>query len=442
MGAEAVLPRDILITDGRVSALVEPGASGADEEIDARGLLALPGIVDAHVHFNEPGRTEWEGWEHGSRAAAAGGVTTVADMPLNSIPPTLDGAAFDAKRAAAERSSVVDFALWGGLVGEDPAPLRELAERGVVGVKAFLCDSGVPEFPALTDDLAMALDAAADAGLLVAIHAEDAELVAEATARARASGRRDPGAWAPSRPASAEARAIARACTAAGVAAARIHIVHLAAAEALGAVGVARERGVDVTVETCPHYLVFDEADALAQGAALKCAPPIRGAAERDALWSALLGGKIDLVASDHSPSSPDLKARRDIFEAWGGVNGVQSMLPAVMTEALRRAGEALDPRRVAGFIAWRLAARPAQRLGLWPRKGAIGPGCDADVALVEVGRPRRLDPADVLTRGGSTPYAGRTFDVVVRRTIVRGRTVFDDGAFPAAPGWGRLVTP
>jgi allantoinase len=199
--SDGAYARDILIREGRVSALVEPGASEAQREIDARGLLALPGMVDAHVHFNEPGRTDWEGWASGSRAAAAGGTTTVLDMPLNSVPPVLDGDSFDVKRAAAENASIVDFGLWGGLVDADPATLRELGERGAVGVKAFLCDSGVAEFPALhADDLVPALRAAAEAGLLVALHCEDDALVREATARVRGEGTHDAVAWARARP--------------------------------------------------------------------------------------------------------------------------------------------------------------------------------------------------------------------------------------------------
>ena len=440
--SDGAYARDILIRDGRVSALVEPGAAGADLEIDARGLFALPGVVDAHVHFNEPGRADWEGWRHGSRAAAAGGVTTVIDMPLNSLPPVIDGAAFDRKREAGEHGSIVDFALWGGLVGTDPAPPRELADRGAVGVKAFLCDSGVPEFPAIADaDLVDAMRVAAAAGLLVAAHAEDPEIIDAATEAVRDSGRRDPGAWVRSRPAVAEVRAVTRACTAARKSGARLHIVHVSAAGVLGAIGLARQAGTDVTTETCPHYLVFDEGDVVADGPLLKCAPPIRDAANRDALWEALLGGRIDLVASDHSPCPAADKARgnADIFAAWGGVAGVQSLLPAMLTAARARGG-GLDARTVAGFVAWRLAAKPADRFGLAGRKGRIRSGADADIVLVDPDREWTLERAAVQTRSGLTPYLGRTFTGAVVRTMVRGVTVYLDGEFPVAPGHGRFI--
>ena len=433
--------RDILIRDGRVSALVEPGASTADEEIDARGLFALPGIVDAHVHFNEPGRELWEGWRHGSRAAAAGGVTTVIDMPLNSLPPVIDGAAFDLKRAAGERGSIVDFALWGGLVGTDPVPLLELAARGAVGVKAFLCDSGVPEFPAIADDsLIDTMRAATSAGLLVAVHAEDEEIIHGATTNLRAQ-RHDPGAWVLSRPPSAEIHAVARACAVAQVTGTKLHVVHLSTAEAVDVIAAARNSGVDVTVETCAHYLTFDEADVLVHGPLLKCAPPIRDAANRDALWKALLGSRIDLVASDHSPcpAADKVRGNEDIFAAWGGIAGVQSLLPAVLTGARAR-GRGMDARKIAGFVAWRLAAKPAERFGLAARKGRIRPGADADIVLIDPERRWTLEHSDVQTRSGLTPYTGRTFTGAVVRTIVRGVTVYLDGEFPAAPGHGRFI--
>lgn len=444
VASDGVLARDILIRDGRVVALVEPGADRAAEEIDARGLVALPGVVDAHVHFNEPGRSEWEGWEHGSRAAAAGGVTTVIDMPLNSLPPTIDGAAFDAKREAAERGSIVDFALWGGLVGIDPGPLRELAARGAVGCKAFLCESGVPEFPALADDDVLpAMHAAADAGLLVAVHAEDEGLVREATERVREDGRKDPSAWVASRPPLAEVRGVARACSAASEAGARLHVVHLSSIEALGPIWAARRSGADVSVETCPHYLVFDETDVAREGPLLKCAPPIRGAEDRDGLWRAVSDGRIDFVASDHSPcpAADKLRGRDDIFAAWGGISGVQTLLPAFLTETMRRASGRLDLRKMLGFVAWRLAAKPAQRFGLWPRKGRISVGADADVVLVDPERAWTLGPADVRTRSGLTPYVGRSFTGAIVRTLVRGTTVFVDGDFPLASAIGRFIS-
>jgi allantoinase len=397
-------------------------------------------MVDAHVHFNEPGRTDWEGWASGSRAAAAGGTTTVLDMPLNSVPPVLDGASFDVKKEIAEKASIVDFGLWGGLVDADPASLRELGERGAVGVKAFLCDSGVPEFPALNQqDLVPALRAAAEAGLLVALHCEDDALVREATARVRGEGINGAPAWLLSRPPLVEVRAVAAACAAAREAGARIHVVHLSAVEALGAIGAARDMGTDVSVETCPHYLTFDGGDVARQGAPLKCAPPIRDAHNRDGLWRALLDGKIDFVSSDHSPCPPDLKASADMFAAWGGIAGAQSLLPAVFAGALARAGDALDVRKVAGFVVWRLSARPAKRFGLWPRKGAIAPGADADIVLFDPDREWILDEEGSRTRGVD-PYVGRPFRGKVVRTLIGGRTVYNERETVVNPARGRFI--
>ena len=392
--SDGAYPRDVLIREGRISALVEAGAASAAREIDARGLLALPGMVDAHVHFNEPGRTDWEGWSTGSRAAAAGGTTTVLDMPLNSVPPVLDGASFDMKKAAAENASIVDFGLWGGLVDADPASLGELAERGAVGVKAFLCDSGVAEFPALHEqDLVPALRAAADAGLVVALHCEDETLVREATARVRGDGRHDAAAWVQSRPPLVEVRAVAAAC----------------------------------------------DDDLARHGAALKCAPPIRDARNRDGLWRAMLQGKIDFVASDHSPCSRELKAPGDIFGAWGGVAGAQSLLSAVFSGVATHAGGALDMRKLAGFVVWRLAARPAKRFGLWPRKGTISQGSDADIVLFDPDREWTLDGAASQTRG-IDPYVGRSFRGKVVRTLVRGRTIYNERETVTNPARGRFI--
>ncbi len=428
---------DLLVLDGVISQIVEPGAGQAREEIDARGLVVLPGVVDAHVHVNEPGRAEWEGWLAATRGAAAGGVTTIADMPLNSIPPTLDGNAFDAKYEIASRSAIVDFALWGGLVEPNGARLRELASRGVVGVKAFLCPSGVEEFPHLAPpDLEPALAAASEANILVALHCEDQETVGRATELLRRVGRRDRRAWLEARPPAAERVAIDRLGLAARATGARVHVVHASSETAVMSVSRAREAGASITVETCPHYLVFDSSDVERIGTALKCAPPIRDASTRDRLWRQIIAGGIDLVASDHSPCAAELKARgeNDIWEAWGGVSGVQSMLPAMLTEGVHRRGLSLM------HLAQLLATKPAKLLGLYPRKGALRVGADADLALVDLDREWTFTRDQLATRSGISPYLGMRFRGAVARTIVRGRTVYADGRIVGKGGGGQFM--
>ncbi len=424
---------DVIVAAEHIAGIVAPGEGDADEVVDARGLAVLPGAVDAHVHCNEPGRARWEGFLAATRGAAAGGTTTIADMPLNSMPPTTDGASFDLKRASLERAAVVDVALWGGLTGADARPLRELRERGAVGVKTFLSDPGVPEFPRLDHEtFAAALAVAARAGLLVGVHAEDEATTRELGARLRGGGRTDPAAWLESRPVDAETGAVGRAVRVAAATGARLHVVHVSAAEAVAAARAVS--GADVTIETCPHYLVFTAEDVASAGAVLKCAPPIRDAPNRERLWQHLLAGQIDVVASDHSPSSADLKASTDIWQAWGGVTGVQSLLPALLDAGVH--GRGLGLARLA-----RLAATaPARRLGLYPRKGALRVGADADLALVDLEREWTLDPAALQAKSGLSPYVGRRFRGMVRRTIVRGRDVYRDGEVVGAAGYGRFV--
>jgi allantoinase len=401
--------------------------------------------VDAHAHVNEPGREEWEGWRAATRGAAAGGVTTLADMPLNSIPPTLDHASLS-RKAFSARSAIVDHALWGGLVGPDGASLRELKQlQPVVGVKAFMCPSGVPEFPHLdATALVPALAAAASLALLVAVHAEDESLVAKGTEQMRTFGRRDRAAWLESRPPAAERRAIERLAEAARETGARVHVVHAASSAAVTAVLRARERGVRITVETCPHYLTFTAEDVERVGPALKCAPPIRDASSRERLWQHVLAGEIDLIASDHSPCTAELKTRgdNDIWEAWGGVTGIQSLLPAMLTEGVHRRGLRLPA------LARLVSGAPARLLGLWPRKGAIAAGAHADLALVDLEREWTFPQDQLQARSGLSPYVGRAFRGAVVRTLVRGVTVFHDGTFieekreqTRVPRVGQLVT-
>ncbi|MGY1783263.1 allantoinase AllB [Geodermatophilus sp. SYSU D01036] len=378
--------------------------------------VLLPGLVDSHVHVNEPGRTEWEGFATATRAAAAGGITTIVDMPLNSVPATTTLEALRLKREVAAGRVAVDVAFWGGAVPGNLAELRPMHEAGVVGFKCFLLDSGVPEFPPLDDaGLRAALaELASFDGLLIA-HAEDEQVIEAAPEPAGASY----AAFLASRPPAAEETAIGRLVAATRDTGARSHVVHLADGDALPLLRAARASGVRVTVETCPHYLTFAAEDVPDGDTAYKCCPPIREAAHREALWGALTAGDvdppvIDMVVSDHSPCTPELK-RLDVGDfglAWGGIAGLQVALPAVWTGARAR-GVPLT-----WVVEW-MAAAPARLAGL-PGKGAIAVGRDAD--LVAFAPDERFTVGRLEHRNPVTPYAGREFTGVVRRTWLRGR--------------------
>jgi allantoinase len=432
----AVRRADLLLRDGQIEAILDPGRSPhAEHVVDASGLHVLPGLVDTHVHFNEPGRTEWEGFVSGSTAAAAGGVTTVCDMPLNCHPPTLDGRALALKHAALEGKSRVDFALWGGIVPGSASHLSELRAGGVVGVKAFLCDSGLETFPHLNEfDLLDAVQACADAGVLLALHAEDPDHTRRLSQAAKANRQNAPLDWARSRPPATEVEAVRRALDLGRATGARLHFVHISTAAAVRLIATARANGQDVSVETCPHYLLLDETDFERLGSLGKCAPPLRSRAEVEALWPTVLDGAVDWIASDHSPCPPSLKTPDDIWSAWGGLGGVQSSLVALLTEGVHRRNLSLP--RVASLT----AANPARRLGLWPRKGSLEVGGDADLTLVDLNDSWTLRKADLQTRWPVSPYLGRTFHGRVRMTLVRGTVVWQDGGPRVAPGFGRLV--
>ncbi len=412
--------RDVGVADGAIVE-VGPGLGPGREEVDAHGLLVLPGAVDAHVHLNDPGRADWEGFATGTRALAAGGVTCACDMPLNALPPTLDGASFDAKVAAARGHARIDFALWGGLVPGDLARLDELAERGVVGFKAFMCPSGVNEYPAADPDtLGRGMERAAALGLPVAVHAEDPAVIAPLERRARASGRLSMADWAASRPVEAELSAIRLALSLAEEAGCALHVVHVSSAAGVNLVAEARSRGLDATCEACPHHLALDEDDAARIGALAKCAPPLRSSAERRALWERVAAGAVDLVASDHSPGPPEAKTGEDMFAVWGGISGAQTTLPVLLTEG---PAHGVAAARAAAL----LGAAPADRLRL-AGKGRLRPGADADIALV------RAEEWEL--RAADLEYRHRA--LAVRGPAARGPRRADHPARPDGVGRGR----
>jgi len=395
-----------------------------------RDVVLLPGLVDTHVHVNEPGRTEWEGFASATRAAAAGGVTTLLDMPLNSLPPTLDPSALAVKRAAAAGRCAVDVGFWGGAVPANLGRLGELLGAGVFGVKCFLPDSGVEEFPALAGDgLLRACEELATLDGLLLVHAEDPDVLASAPAAAGRSYDR----YLASRPAGAEDAAVATVLDAARRTGARVHVVHLSSAGSLSMLAQARSDGVRVTVETCPHYLVLAADDVPDGATSFKCCPPVRAAGNREALWGGLADGIIDLVVSDHSPCTPDLKCldTGDFGAAWGGISSLQLGLPLVWTEARRRGHDLAD------VVRW-MCTSPAQLAGL-TTKGAIRPGAAADLVAFAPDAELTVDPAALHHRNPVTPYAGARLTGVVHTTWLAGQPVTADatGSRSAA---GRLL--
>jgi allantoinase len=424
---------DVAIEGGAIQA-IGPELPGSTNEIDARGLHVFPALIDVHLHFNEPGRTEWEGAATGSCALAAGGGAVFFDMPLNSTPCTVNAHEFDRKRAALEASSITDFGLWGGLVPGNIGEMAELAERGVVGFKAFLCDSGLSEFPRADDfTLWKGLAEAARLNLPVSVHAENQEITQALWRAMVEQGRTGARDFLESRPVIAEVEAIQRATLFAGETGAKLHIVHISSGRGVVAAAEAKARGVDVSIETCAHYLFFTEDDLERLGPIAKCAPPLRDTAQNSALWETLLNGTIDIVASDHSPAPPEMKTGA-MMKVWGGIAGVQSTLAVLLDRGHFERGLPLE--RIAALT----AATPARRFRI-PRKGQLAPGNDADLTLVDLSGSRTLTDRDLQQRYALSPYVGSAFRGVVRRTLRRGETIFRDGAITARSN-GRLVRP
>jgi len=396
---------------------------------EAQNSIVMPGIVDTHVHINEPGRTEWEGFSTATRGAAAGGVTTLIEMPLNSIPATTTAAGFREKLAATAGKLWIDVGFWGGVVPGNATELRPLWESGVFGFKCFLVPSGVEEFAYVAErDLRGALPELSALKAPLLVHAELPGPIAEAEKRLTKADPRRYSAWLASRPRAAENEAIELLVKLARELGARIHIVHLSSSDAIATLQKAKSDGQAVTVETCPHYLTFDAQDVGDGRTEFKCAPPIREKDNREKLWTALGDGTIDFIATDHSPCPPAMKLLEagDFLRAWGGIASLELSLPAVWTEASSR-GYALS--RLAEW----LCSGPARLAGL-ERKGRIAVGYDADFVIWNPDGKFSVDPAKLHQRNKITPYAGRELLGVVETTFLRGRKIFDRGELSHSP--------
>ena len=433
-GATVCLPNgitetDVAVADGKVCAVGEE--LSARHTIDARGLLLMPGAIDAHVHYNEPGRTDWEGWATGSLASAAGGATCVFEMPLNAHPPTLDAESFALKRAAAEASSVVDFGLWGGITPVNLDKLSELAASGVIGFKAFMSSSGTPDFERSDlQTLRAGMKQAAQLGLPVSVHAENEVLIASLVAEAKAAGKAGARDYLASRPIAAEVAAIREACDLAGETGCKLYIVHVSCGEGLDAIVEAKKRGVDVTAETCPHYLTFNEDDVVRLGPPAKCAPPVRAETVRADMIARVRRGDVDTLGTDHSPCPPSMKQGDDFFAIWGGIMGAQQFVGSLFAAGLD-----------GPLIAKLTGTSVAQRFGLEERKGAIAVGYDADLLLIDPRQSHLATEAGLLTRHRISPYVGRVFPVTISTVWVRGQTAWSSES-GLGPSRGRLVRP
>ncbi|MDI3327517.1 MAG: allantoinase AllB [Alicyclobacillaceae bacterium] len=428
---------DIVVRGGVIAEFTRSPERYSLPVFDVQGMTVMPGMIDVHVHFNEPGREDWEGFETGSAALAAGGCTTYVDMPLNSLPPTVRVSLLEQKAALAGQKSVVDYAFWGGLVPQNLEDIEGLSEAGVVGFKAFMSSPGTQEegdFQRVDDDaLLRGMRLIARTGKILMLHAEDEQMVSALTADKRRRGRVGIRDYLQSRPPEAERIAVRKALHYARLTSCRLHFAHVSWAETVAEIDRAKQEGLDVTLETCPHYLILTEDDAERIGPVAKCAPPLRSRENRERLWALLAEGRIDMISSDHSPCPPSMKIAPggDMFDVWGGIAAGQSSYELILDEGHIRRGLPLPD--IARWVAY----NPAKRLGFLPRKGRIAPGYDADLVVVNFAHSYTLRAEDLYDRHRQSPYIGRRLSCRIEATLNRGRVVYrrPDGIVGGAGG-------
>ena len=432
---------DLAVHGEKVSGIFSPGEKHpAEQIIDAKGMLVLPGVIDSHVHFNEPGRKSWEGFETGSRSAAAGGITTVIDMPLNSSPCTLNLTELKRKAAIGEKLSVVDFGLWGGATPDNIDDLESLHRGGVLGFKAFMSNSGIDEFSHINDgDLLEIFQRLGKWSQVLGLHAENDSITASLAEKFKSFGRVDRRAYLESRPPFVEEEAVNRALFLAGNSppGVTLHFVHTTVASNMASIAEAKRKGLRVTVETCPHYLTLTEKDFVKLGPVAKCAPPLRSEQEVEALWKCVQAGLVDTIGSDHSPCALGQKTTGDknIWKAWGGISGIQTMLPVMYSEGVVKRG--LAPSRLVNLLSY----NPAKLFGLYPRKGVLQPGSDADIVLFDPKKKWVIRKENLLYRNRHSPFIGKKVTGSVEITILRGKIIYRSGEIMAPPGTGTFLS-
>ncbi|MFA9560251.1 allantoinase AllB [Evansella sp. AB-rgal1] len=436
---------DIIVNDGLIKELMfsnrrEPlKDTFFHKVIDAKESFIVPGFIDSHVHFNDPGRDNWEGFETGSQAAAAGGITTVFDMPLNSSPSVVTSSILAGKKKHIRTRSTIDFGLWGGITSHNvhnETELKAMKQMGIVGFKAFLSESGISDFPYLRKkELKEAMEITNKLDSILALHAEDNVSIIKNTSKLLSNRRNDRRAFLESRPLECEELAVRTALELVGETGASVHFVHVSSPKAIEEIHEAKQRGMDVTAEICPHYLLFDEEDFVRIGPMLKCAPPIRKNETVDKLWECVKAGTIDTVGSDHSPCLNSMKTVGDknIWEAWGGIQGVQFGFPFFIDESLKRG---IPLERILPFF----TSNVSKRFHLGGRKGIIDAGYDADFTIINPNSGTKVSKSSILSKNKFTPYENMTMNIAVETTIVRGEVVYGKEQILGKPGDGKEI--